>query len=493
MEDNPTSFFSMKEQIHRLFFLLIPFLVFSTGKLFAQVPDNNIRILYFNDAHELSPVKTEVGYIGGVSRMKTLIDSIKKKTPNTLVLFGGDLAGGTLGGKLFRGSVMVEALNTFPIDFANFGQHEFDYGLANANKLVSSSAFKWFTSNIKRDNGERIANTCTYIIREIGDFKIGIIGLTDKINTSKPTFGVKQTDIMQAAQKMLKKIENVDMIVAVTQMDMKLNEELLRKNPQIKLILTEETSQYKTETQFIGNSLIVAACGNMGQLIEVSLRKKNNIRLSVYNVDDKIKPNVQLEAYVKAKTLIAEQQLSQILITIESESGNNLTGNIIADAYKESYGTQIGIINGGGVRADFSNDKVTVKDVYSALPFENFIIPVRITGREVKAVIDSALQRLPPYVSGISYEIAQNNKGVNELKNVYFENRAIQDNEIYTVSMPDYIVLGGGNFSAIPETKWINPLKDCEVDASIVIDYLKKHPRLNIPTSNRVEWTKIID
>ncbi|MDO5617022.1 MAG: hypothetical protein Q4G16_12570, partial [Cruoricaptor ignavus] len=230
--------------------LLLCFFILSLGMLNAQKQNADIRILYFNDAHELNPVKTEVGNIGGVSRMKTVIDEVKKQSPDAIVIFGGDLGGGTLGGKLFRGSVMVESFNAFPVDYANFGQHEFDYGLGNAINLVEKSQFKWFTSNIVQQNGNSIPKTFPYIIHKKNGKTIGIIGITDKISTTKPSAGVKQLDLIESAKTAIKALGKVDVLVAVTQMAMPLNQELIDACPEINLVLSEETSQYKTQVDY---------------------------------------------------------------------------------------------------------------------------------------------------------------------------------------------------------------------------------------------------
>lgn len=45
-------------------------------------------IIYFNDAHEISPVINQDGERGGIARLKTIIDKIKRKNQEALVVFG---------------------------------------------------------------------------------------------------------------------------------------------------------------------------------------------------------------------------------------------------------------------------------------------------------------------------------------------------------------------------------------------------------------------
>ena len=480
----------------KLFFFFSFFIIICACGINKQVDtvlvkSQPVRILYFNDAHELNPVQTEIGAIGGVARMKTLIDSLKKEAPDALVLFGGDLAGGTLGGKLFRGSVMVEALNTFPVDYANFGQHEFDYGIENTQKLIRASRFEWFTSNVLRTNGSPIPQSRPYITHRIGHKTIGIIGLTDKINTSKPTSGVKQTDIIQAAKTTICKMGEVDYLIAVTQMDMNLNEILLKECPEIKLILTEETSQYKSEVQFVNNCPIIAGCGNMGQLVDVRADKFGNVCVAVHTIDSSLKEDKPLRTFANEKTEIAAKQLNETLTTAPPEfknqtnqNGSYLTGCIVADAFRQHYGVQGAIINGGGIRALIPSGKVTVKDVYAVLPFENKVIPVRLSGKEIKEIIRLAAERMLPQVSGLTYVIKTGKKP--EIEDVSISGATLHDSQTYTVALPDYIVLGGGNFSAIAPSRWINRIESCTIDAEILKDYLKKQPDFSALNCHRI-------
>ena len=97
----------------RKYLVLILTLIANCTALSAQ--EKAVKILYFNDAPEPDMVSTEGGLLGGVSRMKSVVDSIRQSSPDALLLFGGDLGGGTLAGKLYRGSIMVDFLSLIHI------------------------------------------------------------------------------------------------------------------------------------------------------------------------------------------------------------------------------------------------------------------------------------------------------------------------------------------------------------------------------------------
>ena len=78
---------------------------------------------------------------------------------------------------------------------------------------------------------------------------------------------------------------------------------------------------------------------------------------------------------------------------------------IIAEAFlqqgKTFFGADISFQNGGGVREDVGLGDVTVGKIYNVLPFKNTLVRLDMTGAEVKATLEDA-------IDGV---IAQNNTG----------------------------------------------------------------------------------
>ena len=90
-----------------IYWILLFWLLISQGQNISNL--NRATILYFNDAHEISPVQDHLGSRGGVARIKTIVDKVRMQNAQTIVVFGGDLAGGTLFGAVYKGFPLVEA------------------------------------------------------------------------------------------------------------------------------------------------------------------------------------------------------------------------------------------------------------------------------------------------------------------------------------------------------------------------------------------------
>jgi 5'-nucleotidase len=94
---------------------------------------------------------------------------------------------------------------------------------------------------------------------------------------------------------------------------------------------------------------------------------------------------------------------------------------IVAEAFlqqgKNYFGADLSIQNGGGVRVDLPKGKVTVKDVYTVLPFKNTLVQLNATGAEVKAALEDAVEGVVgpanntgcyPYTGGLRWQLDLN-------------------------------------------------------------------------------------
>nr|HMQ64009.1 bifunctional metallophosphatase/5'-nucleotidase [Flavilitoribacter sp.] len=153
----------------------------------------SFTILQLNDVYEIAPL--EGGKAGGLARVATVKKELLAENPNTIAVIAGDFLSpsfiGTLkmkDGERIAGLQMVETLNAMGLDYATFGNHEFDLKDADLlQKRIDQSHFKFVCSNAFRvDNGERRPFTQNktpippYILREFtspGGKKV-TVGLT---------------------------------------------------------------------------------------------------------------------------------------------------------------------------------------------------------------------------------------------------------------------------------------------------------------------------
>ena len=109
-----------------LAFVLIVVAFLSSASPQKTECDVRVTLLQVNDVYQFSPVDQDTR--GGLARLLTLQTSIKAENPNTLFLLAGDTISPSVESITYKGAQMIEAWNTAGLDYATFGNHEFDFG-----------------------------------------------------------------------------------------------------------------------------------------------------------------------------------------------------------------------------------------------------------------------------------------------------------------------------------------------------------------------------
>ncbi|MBC2854487.1 bifunctional UDP-sugar hydrolase/5'-nucleotidase [Cetobacterium sp. 2G large] len=487
--------------------LLLSFLLISS----LVVAQEKATLLYFNDSHVIYPVVDKHGERGGVARAKTLVDSVKKENKNTIVLQGGDLGGGVLFGAVYHGFPMIEAFNKMPIDISNFGQHEFDFGVTEARNLVNKSKFQWISTNLKESSGKPFNNSKEYIVKKIGDFKVGFLGTTDGMETTIQTTEIYQEDIIKSIGENLEKLkkEKVDFIVLLTQSEPELNIEILEKYPEINAVLAEEKSEKYNFVTYVGEKPIVSPQGNMGSIVKIDIFKNKDGKikqsLEFLPVDNSVpsdKEMLKLEEFYKEKldrdlgTVIAKNN-----VKLDSGFGENHharyeesnVGNLIADAYKNHFNTEIAFMNGGGIRANIESGDFRLRDAISILPFSNKVGAFKYSGKTIVEALEHGVSSVDKkagrflQVSGMEYSYNPKNEMGSRVSNVTINGKPIQLETIYTVALPLYIKNGGDGFQMLKNTMGVVEIdSEKNIDSDIFIDYVKKIKVLNPKLEGRI-------
>lgn len=209
----------------------------------AWAEDIQITLLQLNDVYEITPV--EGGKRGGLARVATLRQRLLAANPNTYTLLAGDLispsALGTakVNGERLAGAQIIATMNTLGLDYATFGNHEFDVSESQLLARLDESEFQWFSGNVSRANGEPFPDVPPYVILTVpgqeDTVRVGLVGVTLESN---PATYVQYQDPIATLQSQVEAIKNdVDIIVALTHLSLAQDQRVAAEIPDIDLIL----------------------------------------------------------------------------------------------------------------------------------------------------------------------------------------------------------------------------------------------------------------
>ncbi|QRV02202.1 bifunctional metallophosphatase/5'-nucleotidase [Arcanobacterium phocisimile] len=485
----------MKKRVLLVSFLLSLSSGLSTTAMAEEVEQQDnlfpqASILFFQDGHDILPVKQgtkeQPTYHGGVARLATVLDQEKEKGIPVDVAFGGDLGGGTLFGAVFHGEAMVDAFNTIGVDVAGFGQHDFDYGLEQAMVNVKASHFPWVSSNLTANNSPIVAPT---ILRQVGDVKIGYIGLTVGMETTTAGNDVVQHDYVESAKSAISQLSEADVIVALAQFpNAEDAKNLLEEVPEISVVLREE-NEFKQEgndvTRLDDGRFAVATEGNYGSIARIDFeRNEQNKWVATHHeiqIDETVTDNSELGVIAQTYMKKLDARLSE-----EVTCSNKVLmrpqeiGKVAAHAFQKRVNADLGWVNAGGLRADLAAGNLTMKDILAVFPYDNKVMKIEVTGAQLRQAIDEGVDSSPngtgggyPIVSGMSYLYDSKGESNEKIQAMTLENGVIIDDEdTYTLAITNYVVNGGNNINAFKDAKVLVDAGFAGSDFDALVSYL---------------------
>ena len=190
-----------------------------------------ITILHTNDVHShiepFSKDHSEFPNKGGFERRSTIINKIRKKNPNTLLLDAGDIFQGTPYFNFYGGEIEFKLMSMLKYDAITIGNHDFDNGIDGLEKQLPNAKFDIISSNYDFTITVLDSKINDYKIYNKSGIKIGVFGLGIELEglVSKDLYReTKYLDPIEIANdttKKLKETENCDLVICLSHLGYK--------------------------------------------------------------------------------------------------------------------------------------------------------------------------------------------------------------------------------------------------------------------------------
>lgn len=236
-------------------YLLIMMTLLSLRPVASAAQSNDevhVTFIHLNDVYEILPVSG--GLAGGVARVATLKRQLQASNPNTFLILAGDYHGPSgmglakVNGEQLAGKQSVAVLNKVGIDYATYGDHEFDiYPIAQHLQRHAETTFPIVSSNVFTRNGASLAGVMVNDIFTVTNaagaaVRIGLFGITEPF---RATGGITYTNAAAAAAQQVSLLNGqADIIVALTHQSIDEDRKLALAQPDIDLILGGDEHEY---------------------------------------------------------------------------------------------------------------------------------------------------------------------------------------------------------------------------------------------------------
>lgn len=272
------------------------------SEVFAKKEIVKIVILHTNDVHShIDPFPSndpKYPGLGGVARRAALVEEIRSKEPNVLLLDAGDIYQGTPYFNKFGGELELKLMSKMAYDAGTIGNHDFDNGIPGIVKQLPNASFPLLCANYDFSDTAMNGKTQAYKIFEKDGIKVGVFGIgieLDGLVDKRMYENTKYLDPLEKAAEMsvlLKQEKKCDIVVCLSHLgysyeNKKVSDVVLAKESKnIDLIIGGHTHTFLDKPVELGNrenkKVIVAQVGwagiKLGKItyfVERSSKKKH--------------------------------------------------------------------------------------------------------------------------------------------------------------------------------------------------------------------------
>jgi len=419
-----------------------------------QEERTEVTVLTFSDWHgQLDPVQ---GF-GGAATLSTYFEQERERNPNTLALTAGDAFGATPPlSNFFDDEPAVGALNRMGLSADGVGNHNFDNGLDTFQDRNDQADYPFLSANLENVD-EELDGIKPFELFELDGVTVGVVGVTnpDAEDLAPPgSMGsIEVTDPATAANDARSRAaeRGADVVVlmahmGVTYVDPDTGEgsgpliDLAENVTGFDAVLGDHTGfRYaeridgtpvvEEQSQGVGYHRVTFHVDEGGDVAETEVE---HVR-AAGNVPPDVEVLEYLGPYREEVREIFDEPIGETEALFERDrkverSGEAALGNLVADAMRERYGTQLAFQNGGGLRATLPSTykpadtglsratpgyadgppfDLVVGDVFELHPFGNSVVTVDVTGETLYEILEHGLEKLPsadgrfPQVSGL--------------------------------------------------------------------------------------------
>lgn len=200
---------------------------------FGNISKRHLTVLHTNDVHshiDPFPVTDPRNpNMGGVARRATLIENIRLENPNVLLLDAGDIFQGTPYFNYYGGEIEFKLMSMMKYDAATLGNHDFDNGIEGFYAQLPNATFDFVSANYDFSKTALAGLVKPYKVFDKGGIKVGVFGLGIELAglvdplMYKETVYLDPVEISTDIVKQLKEVEKCDIVIALSHLGYKYN------------------------------------------------------------------------------------------------------------------------------------------------------------------------------------------------------------------------------------------------------------------------------
>jgi len=484
-----------------------------------------ISILHTTDLHgHILPTADYDGNpdYGGLARCAAQIRRWRRENANSILIDVGDVYQGTEVSLRSKGELMIDLFNHLRYDAWIVGNHEFDWGIETFLNALQRSAMPVLAGNTilngkpagaSSDWQHPFAKVQPLIVKEVAGIKLAIIGMT---TPGMPfwlgpefTRGIEFQNPVEPVRRAMARAkgEGADAIVLSGHMGLKMRTggddfantvmALTSEFPEIAVFIAGHTHQ-AIPSRLTNGALFTQAdhfgihVGRVDLLFDRNSKKLLHREAICELMDNRFHPDHVIVSRAKSQLAESDAALSspvgELAETLLGRSRpgmpsdvERLIGAAISEALAERNVPVDGVMHGAfdDTAALVAGPK-TLNDIWTLIPYENYIVTARLSPEEIKTVMEEVFASHEKR-NLLGFELKTQGRG-NDCRIVSItlaDGRPLDRNKKYDIAFNSFDSRSGGHhfmkLRALLERPEANYVLYPVQTRDALIDYFQRH------------------
>lgn len=479
-------------------------------------PSDHLYIIHTNDTH--SSIDPDGKDNGGIARRKVIIDSIRGKHDNVMLVDAGDAVQGSLYFTIFGGEVERVLMNEMDYDIRILGNHEFDRGMVKLAEEWSKVTADKLAANYYLKNSTLDGLFTPSVIKEYNGHKIGFLGLgvdPEGIISKENCEGVVYLDALEKANEVAAKLkgDGAEIIIAVSHLGYSnahglTDVDIAKGSKDIDIIIgghshtaidpADPNAPEWRIPNLEGDTVTVLQTGSRGSAvgeIDINLTTKS-VTPKLIKVDNRLDSRIDtnfaalIDPYREKVDSLRAYKIGESSHEFERTSTRLL--NLFSDFVK-MRGTEISgkpvdlsIMNKGGIRNSITKGDITKGEIIDIAPFENRIVVLDILGADL---LDNIAIMTGQEGQGVSSNVKViYDPSTFEINTITIDGKPVDPKRHYRLATIDYLAAGNDYMTPLKRATLMASSKEILYEA--LIEYIEQG-RLKDILSNPDDKTRM--
>lgn len=381
-------------------------------------PYRRLTIVFTNDIHgsllpypapwSKSETRPMVGAMASAATFVRWSRTVDAALAVPLFLFdAGDMYQGTPEGTLTRGSAMIPVMNALRYDAITVGNHDYDHGRQNAERLVADLQAPVFGANVfDTATGKLEKGLKRFLILDRGGIRLGLTGLlTTKMSTltfEKNIRGLEFRPQIQTLAEILPTLRaaHPDLTILISHTGFEEDKALADSVPGMDVIIGGH-SHTPVDTAWIGanKTLVVQTAGKASSIgrLDLLLTPAGGVDTFVWQLVPLymkgFPEDPQMKKTIQAATRGVADEMARVIGRSETDvpyayRQESAMGRLTTDILRNWAHADVAILAGGGMRAGFIPGPLAVRDCFQVFPFGNPLAVADVSGDLLSRVLE---------------------------------------------------------------------------------------------------------